>query len=561
MPPRRPGWRPGWRPHYRPAWLRSDLVAGLTVWAVLVPEALAYATVAGVPPVVGLYAAVPALALYGLFGTSRPLIVAPMSATAVLSATTVAGLAAGGTDRYVTLTAALAVVTGLVGVLAGLLRLGFVASLISRPVLKGFIIGLALTIIAGQVPGLLGVEGTDGDFFGQVWALARRLTGLSLSTAAVGLASLGLLLGLRRWLPRVPGALVAAGLGIAAVAAFDLDRHGVAVVGTVEAGIPRLGVPAGLAVSDVLSLAGPALGVLVIGFAEGLGAAKTYAARTGDHIDPNRELLGVGTANLGAGLASGMVVNGSLSKTAVNAGAGARSQLSAVTAAALTVLALLFLTGLFALLPAATLAAIVIGALLELVNPASLRRYGRVYSRRLGRIYGPAARADFLAACVALLGVLTFGTLAGLAVGVVVSVLLLLYRASRPHVAVLGRLDRIWVDLDRHPAATTYPGIVAVRVEGGLFFANADHVRQRLAELATGDTRALVIDGETVPFIDVTAADMLAELAAQLADSGVEVLLAHQIGQVRDVLARAAAPDRPLRIYPTLAEAVAAAGQ
>lgn len=543
---------------YRRSWLRADLVAGLTVWAVLVPESLAYATIAGVPPVVGLYAAVASLLLYALIGSSRHLVVGPMSATAALSAAIVAGFAGGGTAEYAAFSATLAIVTGVVGILAGVLRFGFIASFISEPVLKGFIIGLALTIIAGQLPKLFGVEKASGNFFEQIVGLVTKLGGTNPVTLAVGLAALAVLALLRRMLPLVPGALVVVVLGVLAVALFGLDDRGVAIVGPIEPGLPAFGLPPGVGVDRYLALAGPALGVLLVGFAEGLGAAKTYAVKAGYDIDANRELLGLGAANLGAGLSSGMVVNGSLSKTAVNGGAGARSQVSGLTVAALTLLTLLFLTGLFEKLPEAVLAAIVIVAVIELVDVAALRTLYGVWTHRLGSIYGPAARADFAAAVAALLGVLVFDTLPGLFIGIIVSLLLLLYRVSRPYVAVLGRApatQSTWVDLARHPEGAATPGTLVARVESGLFFANADHVRDRLRALAAErDVRAVVLDAQTVPFVDVTAAAMLQHLRTDLDRDGVRLVIARDVGQVRDVLAREGGPTPS---YPTLDEAVA----
>lgn len=378
---------------YRRSWLRPDAVAGLTVWAVLVPEALAYATIAGVPPVVGLYAAVPSLVLYALAGSSRHLVVGPMSATAALSAALVTPLAGADGGRYLALTAALAIATGVVGLLAGLLRLGFVASFISEPVLKGFIIGLALVIIVGQVPKLLGIGKHEGDFFDQAWGVLTHLGDTEWRTLLIGVLSLALVLGVRRWLPLVPGSLLAVLGGILLVALLDLDDKGVEIVGHIESGVPAPGLPAGPALRDYLDLLGPAVGVLLIGFAEGLGAAKTYAAKGGYEVDPNRELVGLGAANLGAGFFAGMVVNGSLSKTAVNGSAGAKTQVSGLVVAVLTVLTLLFLTGLFEQLPEATLAAVVIAAVVELVDIAALRRLYRVWTEWLGGIYGAAARA------------------------------------------------------------------------------------------------------------------------------------------------------------------------
>jgi sulfate permease, SulP family len=317
-----------------------------------------------------------------------------------------------------------------------------------------------------------------------------------------------------------------------------------------------------VAVADYLKLAAAAAGVMLVGFAEGLGAAKTYAARHHYEVDANRELLGLGAANLGSGLSSGMVVNGSLSKTAVNGGAGARSQVSGLVVAGLTILTLLFLTGLFESLPQATLAAVVIAAVIELVDIAALTALWRIATRQLRGIYGIAARPDFIAAVAALAGVLVFDTLPGLVIGVVVSLLLLLYRASRPHVAVLGQVPGMpgqYGDVLRHPENEQPPGVALLRVEGGLFFANADTVRDAVrAHAAAPGTRAVVLDAETAPFIDVSAARMLIQLTGDLRREGVELVIARDVGQVRDVLRRAETEATLPRAYPSVRAAVEA---
>ncbi len=541
---------------YRRDWLSRDVVAGLTVWAVLVPEALAYATIAGVSPVVGLYAAPPALLLYAAFGSSRHLVTGPMSATAALSATAVADVA---TDSdFVALTTALAIVTGVVALAAGLARLGFFSNFISEPVIKGFIIGMALTIIVGQLPKLVGVEGGDGNFFEKLWDFVTDLGDASGSTTAVGIGSLVLVLGLKRYLPAVPASLVVVGLGVLAVVLWDLDQHGVSIVGHIEAGLPSLGLP-DVETREYGLLASGGIGVMLVGFAEGLGAAKTYAAREHYEIDANRELIGLGAANLGAGLASGMVVNGSLSKTAVNGGAGARSQVSGLVVAALTVVTLLVLTGLFEDLPEAVLAAVVIAAVIELVDFAALTALWRATTAQLGRIYGVAARPDLIGAVAAMLGVLIFDTLPGLFIGVGVSLLLLVYRASRPHVATLGQLPSgPFADVEREDAAQPVPGVIVLRPESGLFFANADAVRARvLAAVESSGATAVVLDAQTVPAIDVTAVRVLDGLAADLERRGVRFALARDVGQVRDLLAEIG-PQASARTYPTVREAVAA---
>ncbi|AVH25539.1 SulP family inorganic anion transporter [Nocardia cyriacigeorgica] len=542
--------------HYRRGWLRADVLAGLTVWAVLVPEALAYASIAGVPPVVGLYAAIPALVLYALAGSSRHLVVGPMSATAALSAAIITPLAGSDGARFVALSTALAIATGIVGLIAGLIRLGFIAAFISEPVLKGFIVGLALTIIIGQVPKLFGIEKEPGNFFEQAWGVIRHLGDTHWRTLLVGLLSLVVVLGLQRWLPLVPGSLLAVLLGIAAVTVFDLDDRGVAIVGHIDAGLPSVGMPDGIGVADLIDLLGPAVGVLLIGFAEGLGAAKTYAAKAGYEVDANRELFGLGAANLGSGLSSGMVVNGSLSKTAVNGSAGARTQLSGLVVAVLVVLTLLFLTGLFENLPEATLAGVVIAAVIELVDIAALRRLYRVWTTRLGSIYGHAARADFLAAIAAMAGVLLFDTLPGLVIGIGVSMLLLLYRTAQPHIATLAKDGTRWVDAERRPELERRPDVLVVRVESGLLFANADYVKQHIEAQCTDRTKLVVLDAETSPVIDVTAAQMLAELRTTLARRRIEFAVARDVGQFRDALGRSAAGAEQVPVYPTVHEAI-----
>jgi SulP family sulfate permease len=530
---------------YRRSYLSGDCVAGLTVWAVLVPEALAYASIAGVSPVVGLYAAPGALILYAVFGSSRQLIVGPMAATAALSASAVGTLAAGNSGPFTALTITLAITVGIVALVAGLLRLGFVANFISEPVMKGFIIGLALTIIIGQVPKLAGIEKSSGDFFQQLWGVISRLGHTQWRTLVVGLVSLAIVLALRRLAPVVPAPLVAVAFGIVTVYALHLQNHGVTIVGHIDGGLPSFGFPS-VPSGDYLKLAGPAVGVMLVGFAEGLGAAKTYAAKNGYEISPNSELIGLGAANLAAGLSSGMVVNGSLSKTAVNGSAGARTQVSGLVTAVLTIITLLFLTGLFQYLPEATLAAVVIAALIDLVDISALRTLYRVHTSLLSRIYGHAARADFIAAVAALLGVLIFDTLPGLFIGIGISLLLLVYRASRPHVAVLGRAPGSdqWTDTAHYPEDTTLPGICVLRVESGLFFANADYVRASILRAAKGKS-AVILDCETVPFVDVTAGRMLDELTAHLHDQGVRLVVAREVGQVRDVLATAGSVAAP----------------
>ena len=550
---------------YDKQWLKGDLVAGLTVWAVLVPEALAYATIAGVSPVIGLYAAPPALLFYAMFGSSRHLVTGPMSATAALSAAAIADLVAGGdTNDVAGMTAMLAITTGIIALLAGLLRLGFLANFISEPVLKGFIIGLALTIIMGQLPKLFGVEKEGENFFEQLIHWIGNLGNTDVRTFIVGALSLLVVIGLRKFAPSVPGSLVAVILGVLAVNLLDLADKGVAIVGHIDSGLPSIGLPEHVTWSKFWESFSFAAGIMLVGFAEGLGAAKTYASQHHYEVSPNAELIGLGAANLGSGFSSGMVVNGSLSKTAVNGSAGAKTQVSGLVVAMLTVVTLLFLTGLFEDLPEATLAAVVIAAVIELVDVDSLVSFYRVYTASLGKIYGKAARPDFIAAVTALLGVLIFDTLPGLFIGIIVSILLLLYRTSKPHIAELGRVPGTttqFADLDRHAENTAVAGLSILRVESGLFFANAEDVRATVKSRAeTPGVRSVILDAEAIAFIDITAAQMLAELADDLHRSGVGLALAHGLGQVRDVLdiENESESGHEMQLFGTVDEAVRA---
>jgi high affinity sulfate transporter 1 len=545
---------------YERSWLRGDLIAGLTVCAILVPQALAYASIARVSPVVGLYAAPGALLLYAALGSSRVLVVGPMAASAALSAATVADLVGPGDERFAAFTAALALAAGLAALIAGLLRLGFLADFISAPVLKGLIIGLALTIIIGQLPKLFGIPAGHGDFFEQAWHLVTHLGDTQGTALLVGTLSLAAIMGLRRVAPGVPGPLVAVAGAIAAVKAFGLD---VPTVGSIASGLPTLGLP-DVGLGDSARLAGGAVGVMLIAFTEGLGAAKTFAADRDPRIDANRELIALGGANLAAGLSSGMVVSGSLSKTAVNASAGARTQVSGLLAAALTVVVLLFLTAPFEDLPEATLAAVVIAAVVDLVDVRALIELYDTYTRRLGRQFGWVARPDFLAALAALLGVTIFGTLPGLFIGIGASLLLLVYRASRPYVALLGHTpgpDGAYHDVDRHEDARSPDGIVILRVESGLYFANAENVRSRILDAGGAPgVRAVILDAETIPFVDVSAARMLVSAHTQLETRGVRLVVARAVGQVRDVIGCITDEDDLTSSFPTIAAAVDAVG-
>lgn len=520
---------------YRREWLRPDLVAALTVWAVLVPEALAYATIAGVSPIVGLYAAPGALLIYAALGSSRRLVTGADAATAALSAAIVGGIVVNDGGAFVQTTAALAICVGIIALVAGMARLGFVVNFISVPVLRGFIVGLALTIIAGQLSHLLGVQSSDGNFIDRIWVLVTHLDQVDLPTVSIGLGSLAIILFCKYRHPAIPGSLIAVALGIGAVKLFGLGADGVEIVGPISSDLPGLTLP-DFDLADAGALVAGAVALLLVGFAESLAAAKANSDRD-EELDPDRELIGTGAANVGAGLFGGFMVTGSLSKTSINAEAGARSQMAGIVVAVLVVITMLFLTGLFEDLPEAALAAVVIAALIHAVDIVGLRELGRI--RETGNPVNPANRPDFIAAIAALLGVMVFDILPGLFIGIGVSLVLLLYRSSRPHVTRLGELRAEpghWGDIRRHTDAVEAERTVVLRLEAAIFFANADEIRMAVMAAIDDSTSAVVLDVETVPYIDVTGAFMLKTLLEDLKDRGIRLAIARDVGQVEDMM-------------------------
>jgi high affinity sulfate transporter 1 len=520
-----------WLAHYQLAWLRSDLVAGVTVWAVMVPTALAYTGIAGVHPVVGLYTVPLALLAYAVFGTSRALVVGPDSATALLSAHTIGALVSRDSAAYLPLTSALALTVGVLFIFFGLLRMGWVANFISQPVMKGFIQGLALVTVMTQLPKLFGVAGVHGEFFERLWELIRELPNTQPATLAVGLGALALLYALPRTVPRLPAALTAVVVSIVVVSVFGLEHRGVAVVGSVAAGLPPLGLPE-VARSDISTILQGALAIVLLNYTESLGAAKAAAERTGGDLEPNQELIGLGAANLGAGLSSGFVVAGSLSQSAVSMSAGGKTQLAAVFQALLIVLTLLFLIPLFENLPHAVLAAIVVKAMIGMLD---IRYFQRL--RQLSHGECNIAAASFI-------GVLVLGVLPGVGIGVVLSILALIYRASYPATSVRGRLpgSDVFRDVSRHPEAETIPGLLVFRFDAAMFFSNAGQFAlslERHIAGADGPVRAVLVDAEGVNFLDSTAAEMLAKLNADLSERDITLSFARVRHVVRETMRRA----------------------
>jgi SulP family sulfate permease len=512
-----------WLPQYERRWLRPDVIAAAAVWAVLVPEGIAYASLAGLPPATGLFAALAPLLAYAVFGTCRQLTVGPSSAVAAYSAAAVAQVALGDPTRFIALSALLALLVGALLLAAGLARAGFIADFFARPVLTGFVAGLALVIGVGQLSKLLGVEGGGTGFFGKLGDLIPQLGDASLLTLVIGVAALAIIFVLRAYAPKVPAMLVVVVLGIAVVAVFDLQDHGVAIVGTMPDGLPSLTFPS-FRLGDVVDLLPDAFALALICFAESVAGARAIAAKHHYEVDADQELIALGVANLGTGLLQGFTVDASLSRSAVADSSGVKTQLSSIVLFGFLVVTMLFLMPLFHDLPEAVLGAIVIAAVSHLVDVGALRRLRR------------SDPTDFVLAVLCFAGVLVFGLLMGLAIAVIVSMLALVYRAYRPTSAVLGRAPGAVDDerlryrgIEDHPDCETFPGLVILRTDGELFFANARWFRETVRALVLDQSppvRELLVHVGAVPRMDTTAAAMLKELIPELHEAGVELAFA-----------------------------------
>ena len=513
-----------WIPAYRHEWLVSDVFAGLALWAVMVPEGMAYAGIVGVPPIMGLYTIVPALIAYALLGTSRQLVVGPDTATGLISALTVAAVAVQGTAEYNTLTSTLAILIGFFFLLFGAMRMGWVAAFVSTPVMRGFIEGLVYVTIIGQVPHLIGIEGVSGNFFTKVWNVLQHLSDAPFAPVLTGLLSLTAMQLLRLFAPRVPAALIVMIVAAASIGLFGGEAAGVHVAGHVPSGLPHLVVPS-FDIAILEALAPGALAIVLVGYAESLGAAKAAAIESGGDIDPNQELVALGPANIVSGLFGGFLVVGSLSKTSVAIAADARSQFANLVAAVFCLLTLIFLTPLFRNMPQPTLAAIVIAAMLHLTKPHYLRE---LFVR---------SRWSFMNAVIVIGAELTLGVMHGIALGVVLSLLVLIYVTSHPQGAVLGQLPgtEAYRDVRRHPEARTFPGLLIWRVGGDLFFASVGQMeaglRSSLAEIRP-PIKHVLLDMSSVNFIDVSACDELITFIKQLQSRDVTIAFA----RVRDTV-------------------------
>jgi sulfate permease, SulP family len=540
----------GWLPDCTPKTIRADVIAGIALAGLLVPEGMAYAGIAGVPPQMGLYAAMAGMFVYALFGSSRQLAVTSTSSSAAMLAALVAPIAAADPSRYVVLASGAAIVAGVIFLIGGLLKMGVVSEFISKPVLKGFVFGLALTIMVKQAHKLTGISTGTGNFFHMVWHLITSLKEANLWVCAVGATALVVMFLLGVVAPRVPSALVVLVLGVLSVSFFNLKQHGVEVVGTIQAGMPSLSLPR-VGEDDLGDLFVGAIGIVLVLTAESLAAVRTFAAKHQYEINANQELLAMGAANIGSGLFGGIIVGGGMSGTAANDSSGARTQLSTITSSVFVGLTLAYLLSLIRNLPEAVLGAIVVHAVAHLADVGTLRYYAKLH------------RTTIATALVALFGVLQMGILKGLVFAVGITLIIVMRKLSTPQESVLGRLPGTgtFVDVTRHPEAEQIPSLLIFRPDGILFFANANRTRNRLRELAASadvPLRAVVINLEASPEMDVTSLEMLEQLRSELDGSGIALCFARVSDRVRDTFDRSDFTARVglNRIFPGVDSAV-----
>ena len=518
----------GWIFDYQKDWLRYDLIAGLITAAVVIPKAMAYATIAGLPVQVGLYTVLVPMAIYAVVGTSRPLSVSTTTTLAILVAAEFGQVAEGGDPAaLMRASATLTLLVGVILLLASLLRLGFIANFISEPVLIGFKAGIALVIVLDQLPKLLGVHFPKGSFVHNLLATLGAIPHASLPTLAVGIVMIVLLVGIARFFPRAPAPLIVVALGIATVPLFGLQAKGVETVGEIPPGLPSFTFPD---FSLVAQLWPGALGIALMSFTETIAAGRAFATSEEPHLLPNQELVATGLANVGGAVLGAMPSGGGTTQTAVNRLAGARTQLAELVTAASALLTMLFLAPLIGLMPEATLAAVVIVYSIGLIKPADFRLILEI------------RRTEFLWALTALAGVVLLGTLQGILVAIVVSLVALAYQTANPPVRELGRKPGTDVFRPRskeHPEDETFPGLLMIQLEGRVFFANAERIADKMKALADeAKPKVVAVDLSGVPDLEYTALKMLIDAEKRQRERGVSIWLVGLNPEVLSVIQR-----------------------
>jgi high affinity sulfate transporter 1 len=538
---------------YRREWLSSDVAAGLSIAAVALPIGIAYAQLAGFPPVAGIYSCILPPLAYAIFGSSRQLVVNPDAASCAIVAATVAPLAMGNPERYTDLAIALTFLTGLLCIAGGLAHLGVVANFLSRPILTGYLNGIALSIIAGQLGTLLGFSIPSAGFFRTIIQAASRLRETHTLTLIIGLSLILVLRATKHLSPRIPAPLLAAMLGIGAVYLLGLDRHGVILVGSIPAGFPTPRIPR-VSTGELGLLAWAAAGIVLVSFCSMMTTARGFAAKNGYTIDVNHDMIALGIADLASGFNRGFVVSGADSRTAVADSAGGKTQVASVVAAAAMAAVLLFLTRPLAYLPTAALAAILISAALGLFDIASLRTYYNV------------SRPEFRHSVVAMLGVMTVGVLPGVLIAVGLALLKLLLLASRPHDVVLRPVKREDGSFSAEKIGDqgeAICGMVIYRFDSSLLFFNADYFKARVRTVIAEEhsrPRQLLIDTEAIPLMDITGAEAMDSIRSELARQGIVLSVARAKGLFRLMLERTNLAERIGRehLFPSVRDGIQA---
>ncbi len=550
-------WVPGLQvlSSYRRKWLLKDVIAGVVLTTLLVPQGMAYAELAGLPPITGLYTSILCLLGYAVLGPSRILVLGPDSSLGPMIAATILPLMAakGDAARAVALASVLAIMVAVIMILAAVAKLGFIADLISKPTMIGYMNGLALTILVGQLPKLLGFKVEADGLIQEITGFVKGLANgdAVAASAAVGIAGVVLILVLQRWLPKVPAVLIAVVLAIAAARVFHLADHGVSLVGVLPKGFPPLTIPS-VRLADLGPLFAGALGIALVSLADTISTASAFAARSGQEVRGNGEMIGIGAANLAAGLFQGFPVSTSGSRTAVAERAGAKTQLTGVTGAVLIILMIVLVPGLFRNLPQPTLAAVVITASLSL---ADIPGTARLWRQR---------KAEFLLSVAAFLGVALLGVLPGIAIAVALSILNVFRRAWWPYATELGRVEGVqgYHDIRSYPGAGHLPGLVIYRFDGPLFFANATTFRDEIRRLAKAEPKPtwILIAAEPVTDVDTTASDVLTDLDEELNARGISLVFAELKDPVRCKIERYGLTRTidPRHFFPTITAAVAA---
>ena len=522
-----------WLPNYDRAWLRADVIAGLSVWALMVPSTMGYATVSGVPVQYGLYAAAAGLIGYALFTTSKQVTQGPSSSTAAVVGATVLAIAAAGSDEAVAIAAAIAMVAGLIYVVMYLLKLGWISEFLSASVLTGFTFGIGINVVAGELFKITGVQSSGSNTWQELWAWVTTLPQLNVATLVVGVSALVLIFGMKMLAPKVPGALLTVALAIAATYFLNLGNMGVELIGDVPRGLPKIVVPnIGLIFNNLALILGASVGLILIGFSVSTAAVREYANKHNYRVDINQELLAQGMANISSSFVQGFFENASLSKSPINDQAGARSQVSNLAQAVSIILTLVFFAPLFSYLPEAVLGAVIIEAMvMGVMDVPEMKRLFRV------------KRFDFYGALAALLGVLTFGILPGVAIGVALSFIWLVAVSAVPTIPELGRKpdSDAFYDIEQHPDGQTYPGLSILRFDGGLVFVNADALTDRMRDIyvrANSTLSGIILSMEGVDYIDAEGADALKKIANAGKSANVAIYLARVKSQVIDVLNR-----------------------